>query len=61
MELKKIEDYFINVDKNEPLKSEMQFFWQAVCGNVQNVVSNARAGLRVVEILESAESSMRLV
>ncbi len=61
IELNKREDRFIKVSENEPLKSEIQFFWQVVCGKEENLISDAREGLKVVEILERAEMSIRSI
>lgn len=60
IELSKMDDYFVDIEKNEPLSSEIHHFWQVVCGKMKNTISNVRDGIKVVEILERANSSMRM-
>jgi len=60
IELVKTDDSFLQVSENEPLKSEIRHFWKIVSQSLENSTADGREGLKVVEVLERAEASMRL-
>ena len=60
VELIKKDHSFINTTQNEPLKSELLHFWNVVCQSAENSISDGQEGLKVVEVLERADASMRL-
>lgn len=57
--LKKLDEFFIEVPSNEPLKSELQFFWKLVQGASYHSPNSGREGLKVVEVLEKADRCLK--